>query len=175
MALHDEQTETRAQALVVRPAEESDVPALCDLLNEIIGIGGTTANEVPFTHGTFRDHFLGGADHISCLMVEDAAGSAAGFQILVRNSKLPDGWVDVATFARVHPKTRGAGTALFAKTVPLARGLGFAAINATIRADNTGGLAYYDKMGFRTYSVEPGVPLNDGTPVDRVSKKYTVG
>jgi hypothetical protein len=26
-------------------------------------------------------------------------------------------------------------------------------------------------MGFEVYLVEPGIPLQDGTPVDRISKK----
>jgi hypothetical protein len=47
-------------------------------------------------------------------------------------------------------------------------------INATIRADNTGGLAYYAKMGFETYGITKDVPLLDGTPVDRINKRFQV-
>lgn len=47
--------------------------------------------------------------------------------------------------------------------------------NATIRADNAGGLAYYARMGFQDYAVARGVPLADGTPVDRISRRYLVG
>jgi len=67
---------------------------------------------------------------------------------------------------------RGVGTALFAATVVRAREVGLTAINATIRADNKGGLAFYTKMGFETYGIARGVPLRDGTPIDRVSKRY---
>ena len=44
-----------------------------------------------------------------------------------------------------------------------------------IRDSNESGLAYYSKIGFIDYSVNKAVPLNDGTPVDRISKKYAVG
>ncbi|WP_420810234.1 GNAT family N-acetyltransferase [Ensifer aridi] len=71
-----------------------------------------------------------------------------------------------------HEKVPGAGTALFAATKAYARDAGFLAINATIRADNIGGLAYYSKMGFVDYKVDKAVPLKDGRPVDRISKRY---
>ncbi|MBP1887174.1 ribosomal protein S18 acetylase RimI-like enzyme [Ensifer mexicanus] len=70
------------------------------------------------------------------------------------------------------PTSCGAGTALFAAAKAHAREAGLEAINATIRADNAGGLAYYAKMGFIDYKVEKAVPLKDGQPVDRISKRY---
>lgn len=45
-------------------------------------------------------------------------------------------------------------------------------MDATIRADNTGGLMYYSKMGFLDHSVTKGAPFDDGTLVDRRSKRY---
>ena len=95
-----------------------------------------------------------------------------GFQFLGVNARLADGWSDIATFARVSNKVRGVGTALFAVTLRSAQQANFLAINARIRADNTGGLAYYDKMGFRTYAIDRAVPLSDGTPIDRISKRF---
>ena len=67
------------------------------------------------------------------------------------------------------------GTALFAATRARANLLRLAAINATIRADNCGGLAYYFKMGFVAYGVDTAVPLSDATPVDRIHKRYMLG
>ncbi len=66
----------------------------------------------------------------------------------------------------------GAGTALFKATCDHARSIGLKALNATIRADNLGGLTYYGKMGFVDYKVDKAVPLNDGRLVDRISKRY---
>lgn len=159
-------------AINVRPAHAEDVPALRAFLNEIIRIGGTTAHETPFTDESFAAHFLTCPGFISCFVAEDADGRPCAFQGLERWDGLPEGWVDIGTFARPHAKVRGAGTALFAATKAHARAAGFQAINATIRADNSGGLAYYAKMGFVDYKVEKAVPLKDGRPMDRISKRY---
>jgi GNAT superfamily N-acetyltransferase len=105
-------------------------------------------------------------------MAETGDGVALGFQALVRNPDLPAAWGDIATFTRREPRRPGVGSALFGATRRAARELGLEAINATIRADNYAGIPYYEKMGFQTYSVAAGIPLLDGTPVDRVSKVY---
>ena len=97
-----------------------------------------------------------------------------GFQSLSLNPGLPDDWADIATFARVNPKVLGVGTTLFKTTLNFARHQNIYAINATIRADNKSGLSYYSKMGFKDYSIAKSIPLQDGTPVDRISKKLTV-
>ena len=49
------------------------------------------------------------------------------------------------------------------------------AINATIRADNIGGLAFYSRLGFMDHGISRAVPLRNGVPVDRVSKRYVLG
>ncbi|MBB4183581.1 GNAT family N-acetyltransferase [Sinorhizobium terangae] len=159
-------------AINVRPAHADDIPTLRAFLNEIIRIGGTTAHETPFTDESFAAHFLTCPGFVSCYVAEDADGRACAFQGLERWAGLPDGWVDIGTFARPHAKVRGAGMALFTATKAYARAAGFQAINATIRADNIGGLAYYGKMGFIDYKVDKAVPLQDGRPVDRSSKCY---
>lgn len=156
----------------VRPAAPADVPALCGFLNEIIRIGGTTANETPFTPESFTGHYLAGPGFVSCFVAEDAEGRPCAFQALERYDGLPEGWADIGTFSRPDAKMRGAGTALFAATRDNARALGLSAINATIRADNAGGLAYYGKMGFVDYKVDKAVPLKSGRVVDRISKRY---
>lgn len=156
----------------IRTAAPADAPELCGLLNEIIEIGGTTAYELPLTVEAFEAQFLSGPDVLSCLVAEDPRdGRLLGFQALERNDALSDGWGDIATFARARPKRQGVGSALFAATRKRAEALGLVALNATIRADNAGGLAYYARMGFEDYAVTEGRPLRDGTPVDRISKR----
>ena len=160
-------------SLRVRPARPADAVALCEVLNAIVEIGGTTAIEDPLTVAEFGACFLAGARHLCCLVAEDeATGRQFGFQALEQQADLPADWGDIATFARTEPKLPGVGTLLFGATKARAHELGLAAINATIRADNKAGLAYYSKMGFETYKVDEAMPLKDGTPVDRVSKRY---
>lgn len=156
----------------VRPARAEDAAGLCELLNAIIRIGGTTALEEPMDVHGFREYFIDGPRALACFVaVERDGGQRLGFQALDRHPELPPDWADIATFARAQPKVPGVGTALFAATRARARALGLRAINATIRADNAGGLAYYTKMGFEDYRVDPAVPLRDGTPVDRLFKR----
>jgi len=157
----------------IRPARREDASALAELLNAIIARGGTTALEEPFSADGLAAAYLVGPDVICCFVAVDAeTGVLEGFQTLGRYPSLPSGWGDIGTFARVGGTQRGIGTALFAETREEARLEGLQWINATIRADNTGGLAFYGRMGFEDYHVSRGVPLKDGTPVDRVSKRY---
>ena len=91
---------------------------------------------------------------------------------LLREPHLPDDWGNIGTFSRVDGIQRGVGSALFAATREQAGKLGLSVLNAEIRADNRGGLAFYNKLGFEDYQVNCAVPLNDGTPVDRICKRY---
>ncbi len=147
---------------------------LSRILNEIIAIGGTTALETPLTEAAFREAFLDGPDVLSSILAETAPGEALGFQVLQRHRALPEGWGDIATFTRRAPRTPGVGTALFEATRAAGRALGLVAINATIRADNASGLPFYQRLGFCTYDIARGVPLQNGIPVDRVRKRYSI-
>jgi L-amino acid N-acyltransferase YncA len=160
--------------LTVRPVTDADAAELAELLNAIIARGGTTALQEPFTARRLADAYLTGPDVICCFVAEDAAGQLLGFQTLGRYPGLPDGWGDIGTFTRVGGVQRGVGTALFAATRAEARRQGLAGLNATIRADNSGGLAFYGRMGFADHSLTPAVPLADGTLVDRVHKRFAL-
>jgi Sortase and related acyltransferases len=157
-------------SLTIRPYAPGDEDALCVILNDIIAAGGTTAYEEPFTPERLRAYHLDGPNVLCChVAVED--DTPVGFQVLNANPALPDGWGDIASFTRRDPPVKGAGTLLFQATQARARALGLPMLNATIRADNVPGLAYYAKMGFEDYEILKAVPLSDGTPVDRIRRK----
>lgn len=157
--------------MFIRKAVQADAAELAALLNAIIRAGGTTALETELSTDEFDDWFISGRYALACHVAE-TDGTLFGFQSLsLYDDPLPD-WADIATFARIEPRMKGVGTALFPATRKMAEDLGLKAINATIRADNVSGLAYYAKMGFETYHRVKQVPLNDGTPVDRVKKRY---
>ena len=166
---------SRENDIFVRMANIEDGPNLRELLNEIIQAGGTTAIETPLSLEEFSNYYLGGENYISCFMAEDKERQPLGFQSLEYHPELAADWADIATFARLRPKVRGIGTALFSYSIAHAKEAGIAGINATIRADNSGGIAYYEKMGFRTYATAKDVPLSDGKLVDRVSKRLLLG
>jgi ribosomal protein S18 acetylase RimI-like enzyme len=157
----------------VRPTEPADISALTAIINAIIAIGGTTAYQDPFTEATLGAHLLDDPRLICCHTALDPAdGLPAGYQVLKRHPDLPEDWGDIASFARPAPKLPGVGRALFSATSAFARDNGLVAINATIRADNQSGLGYYGRIGFEDYAVARAIPLKDGTPVDRVSKRF---
>jgi L-amino acid N-acyltransferase YncA len=160
--------------MIIRPVAATDAPVLASLLNEIIARGGTTAFQRPFTPQRLAESMLMGRWVICCLVAEESDGGLGGFQSLVRSEELPSDAGDISTFSRIGRTQKGTGSLLFAATQAEARRQGLTAINATIRADNVGGLAFYSKLGFADYSVDRAVPLLDGTEIDRISKRYTL-
>ena len=162
-------------SIVIRRAVPADAVSLNQILSAIIAIGGTTAFQSPLTETEFSDNFIEGDNCIVCFVAERTIDKQLiGFQALSKNNTLPNDWVDIATYSRPEPRTPGVGSALFRRTKAAARDLGIVAINATIRADNHCGLPYYEKMGFRTYDILKDVLLQDGTPVDRIKKRFLV-
>ena len=160
--------------LQIRPVLDTDAPALAALLNEVIARGGTTALEQLFTPSALNKAMLTGPDVYCCFVAEDAAGGLIAFQALTRSDHVPEGVSDIGTFARVQHVKKGAGSRMFAATRQAAGEKGLTAINATIRADNAGGLAFYSRLGFVDDNIHHAVPLSDGTPVDRISKRYAL-
>jgi GNAT superfamily N-acetyltransferase len=137
--------------------------------------GGTTALETPYTPQALADAYLTGPEVHCCFVATDPlTGRIEGFQTLGRNPPIPNDIGDIATFARVGSTQRGVGSALFKATRLRVHSLGLVAINATIRADNEGWLAFYGRQGFVDRAVRKAVPLADGTPVDRIIKHHVL-
>ena len=159
--------------MIIRAAEPKDGPAMVAILNDIIAQGGTTAIETPLAPNGYDDLVTGRIVR-SCCHVAQADDVIVGFQYVKPSPFDPEQMGEIATFAKIGTVQRGIGTALFQATRRATGAMGFTVIDATIRADNTGGLAYYTKMGFQDHSTTIGVPLQDGTPVDRVHKRFTL-
>jgi len=157
--------------IIVRPVQEQDLLALCDILNEIISIGGSTAYEGVFEAQSFDAVFVSGESCLECL-VAVVNGTPMGFQAVAHYPNLPDDWLDISTFARVSGKVKGVGSALFSDMAKLLAGRGFSYLSASIRSDNQQGLAFYSKMGFEDYAVDKAITVEKGLPIDRISKKY---
>jgi len=158
-----------ASDLFVRPATALDVSAMARLLNQIIATGGTTAKTDPVMPDEILGWFNapGAAWHVA-----EQDGQIVGFQWIEPHEDLPPHAADIATFVQQGRTGLGIGSALFERTKGAARDLGYAWINATIRADNTGGLAYYQSRGFRDWTIVEAHRLANGQIVDRVCKRY---
>ena len=164
----------------IRAAIPADADALAALLNQIIKKGGTTAHLNLFDGPRLLNHYLAPPLAISCTVAE-VGGTIAGFQSLEWSDpnwpgpdSLPADWALIASFVDADFQGRGIGKALFTKTLAAAQSAGARCIDAAIRADNQGGLAFYTSLGFSDYSRLRDIPLSDGTFVDRVRKKWDV-
>ena len=164
--------------ITLRPAAPEDAGTLCALLNPIIAAGATTAHRTAFDEGRMIAHYIAPARGAACTTAWEG-DRLMGFQALEWADPdwkgwdpVPADWGLIATFVADGARGRGIGRTLFAATLAAARVAGMVAIDATIRADNVPGLAYYSRIGFVDYDRVTGVPLSDGTPVDRIRKRY---
>lgn len=158
--------------MIVRPATVEDAPQMTALLNAIIAKGGTTAHQAPFDDvrmiADYIERPTGLATHVA-----EVDGRIGGFQYIgTAPDDLPEGWATIASFVAEDMAGHGIGRALFAETKTAASMAGIKTIDATIRADNVPGLAYYTAIGFVDYDVLRDVPLTDGSRVDRIRKRF---
>lgn len=164
--------------LTIRPATEDDAQPMCDLLNPIIADGTTTAHRTAFDTARMIGHYIAPPRLACCTTVWDGA-TLLGFQTVdwpdpdfTGWDSVPDDWGLIGSFVAGTAQGRGVGQAMFAATLDALRHTAMVAIDATIRADNVPGLAYYSRLGFVDYARVAGVPLSDGTPVDRIRKRF---
>jgi len=158
----------------VRNAGALDAAPMAGLLNAIIAKGGTTARTAPVSKSDILEFMGSYPGKAAWLVAEDDDGTLLGFQLIEPHDKLPPDACDIGTFTHLGRTQMGIGSALFRQTGSAARQLGYGWINATIRADNTGGLAYYQSRGFEDYKLDRDVLLEDGTIVDKISKRYNL-
>lgn len=154
----------------IRRGKISDAPGLAEILNDIIAIGGTTAYQTPKSPSYF-DRLLTATDPKTFLHVAEADGKLCGMQWVEPFDAPREHHGGIATFARAGITQRGIGSALFQATREASKVAGYETLVAVIRADNGGGLKYYERMGFRDHAVAKAVPLTDGSPVDRIEKR----
>lgn len=139
----------------VRTASDQDAPAMAELINEIIEVGGTTAYRAPFSAERIVQTFIRPPRLLACHVAE-SAGRLLGFQNLEwadpdwpGPERRPAEWTFIATYVARAAHGRGVGRALFDANRAVAASAGSVAIDAIIRPENAGGLAYYAALGFR--------------------------
>lgn len=158
--------------ITVRRAGDLDARDMADLLNAIIRKGGTTALTSEISGDTIKGWFRQASSQSVWHVAEDENGKILGFQSIEPHKDLPPNACDIATFVKVGQTGLGIGSKLFAASQKAAAQLGYEWINATIRADNSGGLAYYQSRGFETYAHYPDQKLSNGMVVSKVSKRF---
>ncbi|MGR3289998.1 MAG: GNAT family N-acetyltransferase [Paracoccaceae bacterium] len=158
--------------VTIRKASSADTRQMSELLNEIIAAGGTTAMSGAISAKDLAKWMQTDADQSAWHVAEDHHGTIMGFQMLIPHQDLPPEAADIATFVRSGATQMGIGSKLFAATEKAGVSLGYLWLNATIRANNSGGLTYYQSRGFRDWRIDQDVPLADGTLENRISKRF---
>ena len=156
----------------VRPAIPLDAPSMARLLNAIIDQGGTTALTDPVTGSDLADWMAENDGQTAWHVALNDAEEVVGFQWIAPKVGLPPEACDIATFVRVGQTGLGIGSKLFDATRRAAKAIGYQWINANIRADNEGGLIYYQSRGFGDYGRIEGYTLDDGQVVDKILKRF---
>ncbi len=151
-----------------------DLRQAAELLNEIIAIGGSTALTAPLSRHEISGWLMGDPDRSAWHVAMDAEGQVLGFQWIGPFGDLPPEACEIGTFVKAGRTGLGIGSKLFEATKTAARSLGYHWINAEIRADNEGGLAYYQSRSFEDYGRKYGVVLEDGSEVSKVLKRYSL-
>jgi len=157
--------------IAVRPAHPLDARQMAELLNAVIQIGGTTALSDALTREDILERMQRTPDLSSWHVAESETGVILGFQWITGADYLPRDAAEIATFTAPGNQGLGIGSKLFEATRTAAKRLGYAWINANIRADNAGGLAYYQSRGFEDYGKIEGYQMADGRVVDKILKR----
>lgn len=158
--------------ITVRPPFALDTADMARLLNEIIEIGGTTARTSSVTAAQIAELIAEEPDKSAWRVALDDAERVVGFQWITCSDYLPPEAAEISTFVQVGRTGLGIGSALFEATRKAAKSLGYIWINANIRADNEGGLIYYQSRGFQDYGKIEDYVMADGTAVTKILKRY---
>lgn len=149
-----------------------DIDDMARLLNEIIAQGGTTALTRPVTGTDIAEWMDVAAGQSAWHVAVDASEKVVGFQWIAPADYLPPEAAEIATFVQMGQTGLGIGSRLFDATRKAASALGYAWINANIRADNEGGLIYYQSRGFVDYRVIENYALANGQLVTKQLKRF---
>ncbi len=160
--------------ITVRKAIALDAGSMARLLNDIIAEGGTTTMTRQVTSQDVQDWMDYDPSQSAWHVALDSQEQVQGFQWIEPRTGLPTEACDIATFVRIGKTGLGIGSVLFDATRKAAEELGYMWINANIRADNEGGLIYYQSRGFRDYGRLEDYALDSDQIVDKVLKRYDI-
>jgi L-amino acid N-acyltransferase YncA len=156
----------------IRIAGPADARGIAEMLSHVLASADTSAIVGPVDGAKIREWMLVAPARSNWRVAEAESGEILGLQWIEPTADLPPEACSIATFVLPGRQQLGIGSALFAETDRAARALGYRWINATIRADNEGGIIYYQSRGFRVWKRTSDVPLASGRLVDRISTRY---
>ncbi|EIE50119.1 acetyltransferase [Salipiger aestuarii] len=155
----------------IRRAAPLDARDMAALLSDIVATGGSTAMTDPVSQ-TDMLAWMEGDPRSIWHIAEDAVGDILGFQFIEPHRDHGATVGQIGTFAKAGKSGLGIGSKLFEATKEAARVAGYRWINAEIRADNAGGLIFYQSRGFEDWGRIKGYVMANGQVVDKVLKRY---
>ena len=158
--------------MTVRAPVDLDNRAIARLITAIVEKGGTTALTRPIAAADIAEWRAFDPDRAAWRVALDGSEEVQGVQWIEPRSDLPPEACDIATFVASGRQGLGIGSALFSAISDAAYRLSYRWINAAIRADNKGGLIFYQSRGFRPYDRIEDVALQNGVRVDKVLMRY---
>ncbi len=158
--------------IAVRRPIALDTPDMARLLNEIIDQGDTTELTRPVTGDDLAEWMQFNPDRSAWHVAVNAQEQVVGFQWIEPEDSLPAEAANIATFVQMGQTGLGIGSKLFDATRKAAKEMRYVWINANIRADNEGGLIYYQSRGFQDYGRIEGFEMATGQIVDKCLKRY---
>jgi GNAT superfamily N-acetyltransferase len=165
----------------IRRGTPLDLPGTARLLNALLAEAPGGAPDPALTAAMLGEWLASHAGP-SAWHVAEEAGRIEGFQWIGPDISLPPEACEIGTFVRAgRGAERGAGAAqtglgigsrLFEATRKAGRRMGYHWIHAELRADNDGGLIYYQSRGFRRYRGPPGALQANAPRADRVLTRF---
>ena len=139
--------------MVIREVQERDASSMSEVLQELVAASKRTKTaDVEFV----LSHYLNHPNRLYCAVAIDVEPTVLGFQSLKIATKgnpygTPIGWGIIGTHVRPSAARLGVGSKLFGSILEAAREANLPAIEAYIGRMNEAALAFYDRVGFRTY------------------------
>jgi len=154
----------------VRLATATDADAICRIYNQGIEDRVATLETELRTPEERRQWLAGRSPRHSVLVAESAGGSVAGWASLnVFNPREAYRHVaDISVYVERAFRGKGVGKVLLTRLVELGREHGFHKLVLSAFPTNAGGMALYEKLGFRTVGVYKEQGRLDGRWVDTI-------
>src|SRR5947208_7986307 len=157
-------------SVTIRDAAPADAEAICRIYNQGIEDRVATLETELRTADERRAWMAGKGPHHPVIVAENERGEVVGWGSLnAFNAR--DAYRHVADFsvyAERGYRGKGVGSALLSRLIELGRQHGFHKLVLSAFANNTGGMALYNKHGFRTVGIYKEQGLLDGRGVDTI-------
>ncbi len=156
-------------AIAVRPATPTDAAAICTIYNQ--GIEDRIATlETGLRTPDERRQWLAARGPRHPVIVAEAGGEVAGWGSLnaFNPRKAYDYVADFSIYVERKWRGKGVGSRLLSRLIELARDLGYHKLVLSAFPTNPGGMALYEKFGFRTVGIYKEQGRLDGRWVDTI-------